>query len=139
MVEPQNASEVVLAALRTIYGVSGVHDGFVPEKLPETDGFIDPYIVLWGGGGDNPPDLAADGRQNTDTLIWDFQTTAVAATPGLTRQVDQAIRNKLTNLTVGRGRVRRNPDGFNQQAPLQDTQVTPSRFMLPRQWRLITN
>jgi hypothetical protein len=139
MADAQNASNVVLTALRTIVGVSGVHDGFVPLKVPESGGFIDPYIVLWGGGGDGPPELTADGKESLDTLIWDFQTTAVGATPDICRAVDQATRSKLVNLAVGTGRVRRNPDGFNQQSPILDTQSTPSRFMLPRQWRLITN
>jgi hypothetical protein len=139
VVDAQNASTVVLAALETIQGISGVHDGYVPKKLPETDGYVDPYVVLWGGGGDSPPDLTADGRQNNDTLVWDFQTTAVGPTPAHCRAVDRAVQDKLTNLPVGTGRVRRNPDGFNQQAPILDTQTTPSRFMLPRQWRLITN
>lgn len=139
MADAQQAAEAVLTALRTIPGVSGVHDGFVPEKLPETDGYIDPYIVLWAGTGDEPGELPSNGMQDGDTLIWDFQTTSVGATPDICRGVDRAVQDKLRNMLVGRGRVRRNPDGYNQQSPLLDTQTTPSRFYLPRQWRLITN
>jgi hypothetical protein len=139
MVDAQNASVAVVAALRSLPGGPGVYDGFVPEKLPETSGFIDPYIVLWAGAGDGPGDLTADGKESLDTLIWDFQTTAVGANAAICRQLDQAIRTALVNLVVGTGRVRRNPDGFNQNVPYLDTQTSPSRFMLPRQWRLITN
>lgn len=129
----------ILGALGTVPDVSDVHDGYVPTKVPETDGYVDPYIVLWAGTGDGPNELPADGRQANGPLIWDFQTNAVGATPEICRAVDQAICKALVNLPVGTGKVRRNPDGFNQQAPLLDTQTTPSRFFLPRQWRLITN
>lgn len=139
MVDAQSLSNQVLAALQTVPGGLGVHDGFVPVKVPETDGYPDPYIVLWAGTGDGPNETAANGKQGTDTLVWDFQTTAVGATPAICRAVDQAISLVLVNLVVGTGRVRRNPDGFNQQSPILDTQSTPSRFYLPRQWRLITN
>lgn len=139
MVDAQALSDVVLAALHTVPDTGGLYDGYVPVKVPETDGYPDPYIVLWAGTGDSPRDLTADGKDSTDTLVWDFQTTAVGATPAICRAVDKAIGQVLVNLPVGTGRVRRNPDGFNQQAPFLDTTSTPSRFMLPRQWRLITN
>lgn len=139
MADAQTLAEAVLAALRSIPDELGVHDGYVPEKVPETDGYIDPYVVLWAGAGDNPGELPANGRQSTDTVIWDFQTTGVGATAGVCRQVDKAICAALVNLPVGTGLVRRNPDGFNQQNPYPDVTSTPTRFMLPRQWRLITN
>lgn len=128
----------VVAALGSVPGITE-YDGSVPVKVPETDGYIDPYVVLWAGTGDEPNEQPADGRQAGDSIIWDFQTTAVGATPGICRSVDKAVSAALVNLPVGTGRVRRNPDGFNQQAPILDTQTTPARFMLPRQWRLITN
>lgn len=127
-----------MAALHTVPG-STAWDGYVPSSLPETDGYIDPYVVLWGGAGDGPPDLTADGRQSTDTLIWDFQTTAVGATPAVCRALDLAVQLALVNLRVGTGTVRFSPQGFNQQPPTMDNQTTPARFFLPRQWRLITN
>lgn len=138
MADPVACAAAVRAALAAIEGITE-YDGYVPVKVPETGGYIDPYVVLWAGTGDGPDELPADGRQASDTLIWDFQTTAVGANPAICRDVDKAIAAVLTNLAVGTGRVRRNPDGFNQQAPILDTQTTPSRFMLPRQWRLITN
>jgi len=114
-------------------------DGYAAEALPETGGYIDPYVILWAGLGDNPPELTACGTQGTDTLIWDFQTTAVGADAGICRSVAKAVAAKLTNLPAGTGKIRRNPDGFNQQTPILDTQTSPARFMLPLQWRLITN
>ena len=138
MADPEACAAAVMAALAAIEGITE-YDGYVPEKVPETGGYIDPYVVLWAGTGDEPGELPADGRQHSDTLIWDFQTTAVGATAAICRAVDKAVTAALTNLAIGTGRVRRNPDGFNQQAPVLDTQTTPSRLMLPRQWRLITN
>lgn len=138
MADVEACAAQVLGALGTVPG-STAYDGYVPQAVPETDGYIDPYIVLWAGTGDEPNELPADGRQAGDSIIWDFQTTSVGATPAICRAVDNAVQGKLTNLAVGTGRVRRNPDGYNQQAPILDTQTTPSRFYLPRQWRLITN
>lgn len=117
----------------------GFYDGYVPEKLPETDGFIDPYVVLWGGLGGSPPELTSDGIESEDTLIWDFQLTVVAASAETCRQAAKAVKKRILNMVIGTGRVRSNPDGFNQQSPVLDTQTTPSRFMLPLQLRLITN
>lgn len=139
MVDAQLLSKAVYAALQTVPGLSGVHDGFVPEKVPETGGYIDPYVVLWAGTGELPREQPADGRELDGPLVWDFQTTAVGASPDICREVDKAVSLVLTNLVVRTGRVRRNPDGFTQQAPILDTTESPSRFYLPRQWRLITN
>jgi hypothetical protein len=32
-------------------GLDNFYDGYVPDKVPETDGCIDPYVVLWAGLG----------------------------------------------------------------------------------------
>lgn len=138
MVEPNTLTGPVLEALRAIPGIT-VYDGAVPKSVPETGGYIDPYVVLWAGNPDEPDELPSDGVQDGDSLIWDFQTTAVGATADICRNVDAAVGAKLLNLRVRTGRVRRNPDGFNQQAPILDTQTSPARLMLPRPWRLITN
>lgn len=138
MVDPADLVAPVTAALEAIGGTS-FYDGFVPEKVPETGGYIDPYIVLWAGVGDDSDELPACGIQDGDSIVWDFQTTAVGADPEICRAVARDIKASLTNLSVRTGRVRRNPDGFNQQTPILDTQTTPARFMLPLQWRLITN
>lgn len=118
---------------------AGFFDGNVPTKVPETSGYIDPYVVLWAGLGDNPFEPTACGTHNTDTLVWDFQTTVVAADADTCRRVGQAVKARLTNLVMGTGQVRPNPDGYNQQSPIQDNQSTPARFMLPLQWRITTN
>ena len=127
--------------LRGAVQAAGVtfYDGQVPEKVPETEGFIDPYVVLWAGVGDNPFEPTACGTHNEDTLVWDFQTTVVAASADTCRAAARAVRSRLVNLTMGTGRVKPNPDGFNQQAPVADNQTTPVRYMLPLQWRLTTN
>lgn len=138
MVDATELVTPVLAALATVPGIS-VHDGHVPASLPETGGYVDPYVVLWAGVGDSPDEPTTDGIHDTDSLIWDFQTTAIGASAAICRAVAKDVKAALTNLRVGTGRVRPNPDGFNQQTPILDTQTTPARFMLPEQWRLNTN
>jgi len=138
VIDPDTLTGPVLAALRAIPGIT-VYDGAVPKSVPETGGYIDPYVVLWAGVDDEPDELPANGRQDGDSAIWDFQTTTVGADAAICRNVTAAVSAALTNLPVRTGRVRTNPDGFNQQYPILDTQTSPARFMLPRQWRLITN
>lgn len=138
MVDPATLTGPVLAALRAIPGIT-VYDGFVPTSVPETDGYPDPYVVLWAGTGDEPNELTADGVQDGDSLVWDFQTTGVGATAGICRAVDNAVTEALRNLPIRTGRVRRNPASFNQAFPILDTQTSPARLWIPRQWRLITN
>ena len=121
-----------------ILGVTN-YDGHVPEDVPELGGYIQPYITNWFGTGSNPDETQACGTQPADSLIWDFQTTVVASNAAACRAVAQALTQKLLNLRVGTGTVRRNPDGFDQPYPIPDTQLTPARLMLPLQWRLITN
>ena len=138
MVDPDALTGPVLAALRAVPGIT-VYDGAVPTSVPETGGYVDPYVVLWAGNGDEPDELTADGVQDGDSLVWDFQTTAVGADASICRQVDAAVNVALRNLRVRTGRVRRNPTGFNQDIPRLDTETSPARYWLPRQWRLITN
>lgn len=138
MADPVELLDAVEADLKTIPGLS-VFDGYVPTKVPEIGGFILPYVVLWAGVGDNPEEQTSDGVHNYDTLIWDFQTTIVGATPDICRRVTADVKTRLTNLRAGTGRVRPNPDGFQQQQPILDTSISPARFMLPIPWRLITN
>lgn len=138
MADPSALAAAVRAALGALPGIS-VFDGQVPVKVPEVGGYILPYVVLWAGIGDNPGELTSCGQHSTDTLIWDFQTTAVGATADICRRVAQDVKNTLTNHRAGTGRIRPNPDGFQQQTPTPDNSVTPARFMLPQQWRLITN
>lgn len=138
MADPVALVATVEAALKTIVGIT-VYDGYVPSKVPEAGGYILPYVVIWAGTGDNPPEQPACGEHEDDTLIFDFQVTIAAADPNLCRRVEKDVRAKLRNLRAGTGRIKPNPDGFQQQSPILDAQVSPARFMLPKQWRLITN
>lgn len=138
MADPTPFPAAIEAAVLQVPGL-GFYDGHVPAAVPETDGFIDPYVVLWAGLGENPAELPTCGTHSDDSLIWDFQTTVVAASADTCRRAAKDVKAQLTNLVLGTGKVRPNPDGFNQQAPILDTQTTPSRFMLPLQWRAITN
>jgi hypothetical protein len=131
--------DIIRGAVLASPNLDQFFDGYVPEKVAETEGYIDPYVVLWAGLGDNPFEPTACGTHNQDTVIWDFQTTVVAADPDTCRRAAKEVKARLMNLAVGTGRVKPNPDGFNQQAPILDTQTTPSRFMLPVQWRITTN
>lgn len=141
MADPLQIRDDMLAALKALRDLNGrVHDGYVPDKIPtDTGGYVLPYVVFHGGGGDNPDEPSSDGKLDSDVLVYDFQTTSVGPSPGHAIGVDQLIKGALQNLTVGTGRIRPNPDGFNQQTPIRDPNITPARFMLPRQWRLITN
>lgn len=140
MVDPTPLVAIIDAALRTVPGIT-VYDGYVPTKVP-TDAsgqYVLPYVVIWAGTGDNPPEQSACGEHEEDTLVFDFQLTIAGANPAICRSVNQYVKAKLMNLRAGTGRIKPNPDGFQQQSPILDTQVTPARFMLPKQWRLITN
>ena len=138
MVEISPLAAAITDKLKDIAGIT-VYDGYVPRQVPEAGGFILPYAVLWLGTGDNPDEPTSCGLHNADTLVLDFQVTVVASNTPAVRAVAEAVKQALTNLQTGKGRIKPNPDGFNQQAPILDTQTTPARFMLPLQWRLITN
>lgn len=141
MASPLQIHGDLLQALQAIAALNGrVHDGYVPDKV-ESDaaGYVLPYLVLFAGTGDFPGEDLADGTIDSDSLIFDFQTTSVGPTSQHAAGVDVEVVGALLNLRVGTGRVKPNPDGFNQQVPIRDTNITPARFMLPRQWRLYTN
>ncbi|MBG6085815.1 hypothetical protein [Zhihengliuella flava] len=115
------------------------YDGYVPAKVPEAGGYILPYVVLWAGDGEPADQQAACGLQGTSSLLWDFQTTCVASSPEACRAVARDVRAALTNLPAGTGRIKPNPDGFQQNVPVLDPTATPARFMLPVPWRITTN
>lgn len=128
----------VLAALRTLPGVT-VYDGFVPDKVPvDRAGYILPYVVLFAGVGDEIPERDLSGRVDMGGLRWDFQTSSVAASADIAALVAADVRRKLTNLPLGSFHVLPDPDGMRQSAPIRDTTITPARFMLPAPWRLDT-
>lgn len=130
--------EEITALLKTLPEVT-VYDGIVPEKLPTDGVYIRPYVVLWAGVGGDPREVASSGEGSSDSTILDFQTTAVGATSTVCRQVAQALKKLLGNARIGTGRIRMNPDGFVAGAPTPDTSESPAVFLLPLQWRLISN
>lgn len=141
MVDVPALITTVTTALKTLSPGVTIYDGFVPDKVPTDPSgkYVLPYAVIWAGIGDNPGEQTSCGQHSTDTLIWDFQTTAVASNSDACRRVAVDAKDRLTNLRAGTGLIRPNPDGFQQQQPILDTSATPARFMLPTQWRLITN
>lgn len=137
MADPTTFPDIIRGAVSLVPEVS-FYDGYVPEALPQTGEYIDPYVVLWASLPDNPDERTSDGYQSVHTMLWEFQLTVVGASPDTCRRVAKDVLARVVNLQVGTGKVHRNPDAF-QQAPLLDTTTSPSRFMLPLQLRLITN
>lgn len=138
MADPIQYRAVVIAALRTLSGVT-VYDGYVPAKVPtDAAGYILPYVVFHGGTGDEIPERDLSNLVDLGGLRWDFQTNAVAANADICARVANDVRRKLTNLPVGKAHLLPNPDGFRQETPLRDSSETPARFMLPAPWRLET-
>lgn len=141
MADPILLKDAILTALRSIPWVSGrVYDGGVTGVIPtDKSGYILPYVVLFAGIGDNPRETTAEGKTPTGALVFDFQTTCVGPGTSQTAGVAGDVRKALLNLTVAKGTVRKNPDGFDQPTPIRGEETTPVRYMLPMQWRLITN
>lgn len=125
--------------VNALAGLSGrVYDGQVPKAIQtDASGYVLPYVVLYAGvPGDLPADRDATGLVDTGVLDWPFQTTCVGASALICMSLARDVQLALTNLRVGDGYVK--PDGFTTPVPLPDNQVTPARFFLPLQWRLIT-
>lgn len=85
------------------------YDGYVPTSVPESGGYILPYVVLWAGDGEPADQQTACGLQGTSGLQWDFQTTIVTASPDVCRRVAQDVRAALTNLAAGNGQHQAKP------------------------------
>lgn len=128
----------VVLALGTVAGIT-VYDGHVPKAVPEQDGKILPYAVLWAALPQDYGETTSDGKQDTDSARFDFQVTVVASNAPACRAVGRAVQLALANLQLGTGTVRENPDAFQRDPPALDTSVSPARFMLPTFWRLHTN
>lgn len=138
MIDPSTIVVEITQLIEERTGLS-VYDGNVPSKVPESGGYIDPYVILWAGSGGDVGEVTADGMQVDDITVFDFQTTAVGAEPSIARSVGHGVNRALTNARVQSGRVRPSPDGFSTDRTIPDTTVAPSRHILPAQWRLITN
>ena len=138
MADPIQYRAAVIAALRTLAGVT-VYDGYVPAKVPmDAAGYILPYVVFHGGIGDEIPERDLSNLVDLQGLRWDSQTKAVAADADICARVAHDVRRVLTNLPLGTAHLLPNPDGFRQETPLRDSSETPARFMLPAPWRLET-
>jgi hypothetical protein len=117
-----------------------VFDTNVPTTLPkDPSGYIRPYVVIFAGA---PTDLPGerDLTMLTDVDISDFrfQTNCTGPTGNHSRALADQVRLALTNLPIGAGFIKPDPDGFRTDV-IADNQVTPARFYMPLMWRLTTN
>lgn len=116
-----------------------VHDGDVPRDLPTDGQYIRPYVRLSAGTGAGNGEIASCGDEDTDTNVFRFRLTAVAPSVPACRAVAWGVERKVLNAIVGTGRIHRDPQGFIVDEPLADDTVIPERFILPSDWRVITN
>lgn len=141
MVDPNTLADLLLAKLRSLPDIGArVYDGIVPESLPMAGAYIRPYVAVFAGlGADLPAERDLTGLVDTSVLDWSPQTTVVGPDARICRLAAQQVTAALTNLPLGVGFLKPDPDAFRVTRPLPDTQVTPARAYLPLQWRLITN
>lgn len=138
MADPTLYRSQVMAALRALPGIT-VYDGHVPSAVPvDPKGYPLPYVVLWGGVGNDLGERDLSGRVDVTGLRWEPQTTAVGATASICADVARAVWLALTNLPLGTYYLLPNPDDLGQRVPVLDPTETPVRFMLPQLWRLDT-
>jgi hypothetical protein len=141
MADPNALKDQILAVLRALPHLGGrIYDGVIVGSIP-VDGYANalPYVVLFAGTGNHPDEQYTNGTTGTDGLIFDFQTNCVGPTASHATAVAVDVRVALTNLRIGTGRVKPNPDGFEQSVPYREESNTPVRLLLPQQWRLKTN
>lgn len=139
MADPLALHALVLPVLQDLPG-STAYAGQVPDKLPQdAQGYVLPYVVLFAGlGGDVPAERDLSNLVDTDgALDWPFQTTCVGASSTICLAVARDVARALTNRPVGAGFIK--PSGYDTPLPLVDNQVTPARYFMPLQWRLLTN
>ena len=142
MADPVALYRQVRAALLGLEALQGnLHEVQVTRDLPtDSSGFIRPYVLLSGGLGDFlEGERSLTSEVATKAMFWDFQTTCVGASPEHAIACAALVRGLFTNLRIGTGRVRKNPDGFETTAPIPDNTETPVRYMIPLQWRVPTN
>lgn len=136
---------IIFAQARTgITQVAGlwpgnVFDTQVPTKLQQdASGAIRPYVVMFAGvGSDLFQERDYTGLVDMGVTDFPFQTTCVGATAEQARNVAHSVTLALTNLPIGAGFVKPDPNGF-RTGVLADNQVTPARFYMPLMWRLTT-
>jgi hypothetical protein len=133
--------ERIKTQLATVPGLfpGNVFDSQVPTTLPkDSAGFIRPYVVIFAGTATDIPE-ERDLTNLADMSVSDFrfQTNCVGPTGSHARDLADAIRLALTNLPVGGGFIKPDPDSFRTDV-LPDNQVIPARFYMPLMWRLTT-
>lgn len=113
-----------------------------PVDVPRLDGegHVQRYWVLHPFHGTPSPEQ--DLADTAVDLDWPFQVTVAAATPRacieLATLVDAALYRwtpLVTGMVCGRCHP---PDGYDPGLPREDTTVTPSRYVLPLQFRTTT-
>lgn len=135
-----NPTQTVLDTLKKIPGLTGgVYDGDVPDHIPSDGKWIKPYVAVWAGvGGDIPLQRDLTNLVDPHGLDWRPRITVVGATAAVCRDASQAVRAALLNLPIGPGYLKPDDDLNRQLTPISDHTVTPARFYLPLQFRLIT-
>jgi hypothetical protein len=116
-----------------------VFDTQVPKTLPtDSSGAIRPYVVTFSGTPtDIPIERSLTQLADLDLADFRFQTNCVGPTGQHARDLADMVRLALTNLPIGAGFVKPDPDGFSSNV-IPDNQVTPARFFMPLMWRLTT-
>lgn len=132
---------LIKARLDAVPGIwpGNVYDSQVPTTLPkDASGFIRPYVVIFAGTANDIPE-ERDLTNLADLGISDFrfQTNCAGPTGTHARDLADVVRAALTNLPLGAGFIKPDPDGFRTNV-LPDNQVTPARFYMPLMWRLTT-
>ena len=128
-------------ALRAIPNLQGrVYVGFAPEKVPEINGFVLPYVVLFAGlAGDLPLERCLAGEVDLQVLDWSPQVNCVGPDADQALAVAVDVKKALTGLRVGNHWLKPDVDAMRVSRPVLDTQVTPARFFLPVNMNVITN
>ena len=138
MADPVVLQAVVAARLRALPGIT-LYEGQVPGKVPQdAQGYVLPYVALYSSlGRDRPEERDLSGLADPGRGDWPFQTTCVGASSTICLAVARDVAAALTNLPAGGGFIK--PTGYETPLPLADNQVTPARYFMPLQWRLLTN
>lgn len=132
----------VLSVLRGLSEFTGgVYDGLVPANVPtDTTGkWVKPYVCLYAGiPGDLPTQRDLTHQYDLDTSDWRPGVTVVGASAASCRDGATTVLRALANHPIGNGYLKPDAVLHAQLQPIPDTTVTPTRYYLPLQFRLIT-
>lgn len=134
---------LTMTAYQRLQGVTGASawlgepDVEPLPQIPDSDGRVKPYTILWPGAG--TPTLELDAADTAVDLEWTIQITCAAGYPedlvALVGRVDAAFYRwipSLTGLVCDRFRP---PPGYDPGPIRLDRDVTPHRPWLPLQYR----